>query len=128
MNPKLQKLTKNIFILIIPMFFGVILLQACYREPKFPDAALNKEKMTAILADIHLAEAKLAGMGNNSQAQRDSTAEVYYATIFKIHKVKAEDFNSSMEAYMQNPKALSEIYEKVLEKLQKEQSANLKKK
>jgi len=104
------------------------MLQACYREPVFPDAALNKEKMISVLADIHLAEAKLAGMGNNTQAQRDSTAEVYYATIFKIHKVKAYDFNTSMNAYMQNPKALSEIYEKVLEKLQKEQSANLKKK
>jgi hypothetical protein len=128
MHPKLQKVLKNIFTLTITLFFGIFLLQACYREPKFPDAALNKEKMTAVLADIHLAEAKLAGMGNNSQVQRDSTAEVYYATIFKIHQVKAEDFNSSMEAYMQNPKALSEIYEKVLEKLQKEQSANLKKK
>lgn len=108
--------------------FLLLIAAACYREPKFPDAALNKEQMIAVLADVHLAESKLVSMGNNSQAQRDSTAEVYYATIFKIHKIKAEDFNSSMNAYMQNPKALSEIYEKVLEKLQKEQSENLKKK
>jgi len=126
MRPKLQKFTKNVFLLIIPLV--IQMLQACYREPVFPDAALNKEKMIAMLADIHLAEAKLAGMGNNTQAQRDSTADVYYATIFNIHKIKADDFNSSMNAYMQNPQALSQIYEKVLEKLQKEQSANLKKK
>jgi hypothetical protein len=106
----------------------LLISTACYREPKFPDAALSKEQMIGVLSDVHLAEAKLASMGNFSQVQRDSAAEVYYATIFKIHKVKAEDFNNSMNAYMQNPKALSEIYEKVLEKLQKEQSDNLKKK
>ena len=99
---------------------------SCYREPKFPEAALDKEKMTAILADVHLAEAKLASMGNSSQGQRDSVAALYYASIFKIHKVKPEDFDNSMDAYMQNPKVLSQIYEKVLEKLQKEQSTNLK--
>ena len=128
MMSKLQFDLKKYYKGVFTLMFLLLIAAACYREPKFPDAALNKEQMIAVLADVHLAESKLVSMGNNSQAQRDSTAEVYYATIFKIHKVKAEDFNSSMEAYMQNPKALSEIYEKVLEKLQKEQSANLKKK
>ena len=123
---KLQKKTKFFFKFLFSAFVLTIIMGSCYREPKFPEAALDKEKMTAILADVHLAEAKLASMGNSSQGQRDSVAELYYASIFKIHKVKPEDFDTSMDAYMQNPKVLSQIYEKVLEKLQKEQSTNLK--
>lgn len=112
-----------IFILIIT----ALMSSACYREMDFPDAALPKEKMIDILADVHLAEAKVIDYTGWTQQARDSLLVVYYNTIFKMHKVKAADFDQSMNAYMKNPEALSKIYEKVLEKLQKDESVFVKK-
>jgi hypothetical protein len=87
----------------------------------YPSAEIPKEKMISVLADIHLAEAKVAGFTAISQPERDSITAVYYETIFRIYDVKAEAFDQSMNAYMQNPEELSKIYEKVLEKLQKDE-------
>jgi hypothetical protein len=122
----MQKL-QNLYSVIFYFFIIVItsaMLSSCYREPEFPDAVLNSQKMTDILSDIHLAEAKVAGMSAYAQYQRDSLMEVYYRTIFKLHAVEADDFDKSMDAYMKNPEAMADIYEKVLEQLQKEQTGN----
>jgi len=117
-------LNKSVVFLITVI---ALMSSACYREMDFPDAALSKEKMIDILADVHIAESKIADYTGWSQEARDSLLVIYYNTIFEMHKVKSEDFDQSMNAYMQNSEALSKIYEKVLEKLQKDESAFVKK-
>ncbi len=94
---------------------------SCYRDLDYATASIPKEKMILVLADVHLAEAKVAGIVGISQFSRDSLTSVYYETIFKVYNIKADDFDQSMNAYMQNPEELSKIYEKVLEKLQKDE-------
>ena len=103
----------------------MIMISACYSEPHFQDAKLSQEVMIDVLTDIHLAESKVLGINAMAQLQRDSLMELYYRTIFKLHDVKEEDFNQSMNVLMKNPEELSKIYEKVLEKLQREQTVNI---
>jgi hypothetical protein len=109
------------FINYLKITLLLALLTSCYRNLNYPSAEIPKEKMISVLADIHLAEAKVAGFTAISQPERDSITAVYYETIFRIYDVKAEAFDQSMNAYMQNPEELSKIYEKVLEKLQKDE-------
>ena len=116
---------------IIPLLLLVcssaLFFQACYRELNFPKTTIPEEKMIAVLCDVHLAEAKIADFVSWPVPARDSIAANYYNTIFELNGVKAEEFNQNMEAYMKNPEALSKLYEKVLSRLQKEESESVKK-
>lgn len=120
-----KKVTMKIKYLFLYSILIVSMTTSCYREPIYSDAHLDKDKMINILADIHLAEAKIAGIKTITNTERDSIMSIYYQTIFNIHNVKAEDFDQSLNSYMKNPKELSFIYEKVLEKLQKVQTNNI---
>lgn len=98
-----------------------MILCSCYREIEYKTASIEEEKMIAIMADIHLAEGQIMQYTTLTPGQRDSISAEHYQTVFKIHHVNSQDFETTMEAYMSNPEALSKLYEKVLEKLQKDE-------
>jgi len=113
----------------IPTFFKYIavfcisfLIIGCDEPLEFEDPNLGDEKMILVLADIHLAEAQITQLSTLTPPQRDSVGSKLYLTIFKLHSISQQDFEQSMNAYMKNPEALSKIYEKVLEKLQKDEA------
>ncbi len=101
--------------------------QSCYRELDFPKTTIPEEKMILILCDVHLAEAKLSDFSSLPVKSRDSIAATYYHSIFELNGVKSDEFNQNMEAYMKNPDAISKLYEKVLNRLQKGESESAKK-
>lgn len=116
---------RNLFLKIFLLAALVILLQSCYKDLSYPKTTISEDKMVIILSDIHLAEAKIADYISMNVGIRDSIASVLYQRVFELNGIKGEDFNKNMEAYMKNPDALSKLYEKVLSRLQKEESANI---
>lgn len=93
----------------------VLLFSACYKPIPVEKPILEEAKIKLILRDIHLAEALLTE--TMDRRAKDSLARVYYTHIFKIHEVKAEDFDQSMHAYFTDPAALDSLYEEVLKEL-----------
>lgn len=95
---------------------------ACYKQvnTNVPADALPKEKMIAILTDVHLAEGYLAGL--SSHEEKDTLAGIYYASIFKIHEIDSATFNYNMNAYMKAPNDLLAVYNEVLKNLEKDDS------
>jgi hypothetical protein len=114
-----MKTKRNYFFLFLSSIF---ILSSCYREPELSTRKISDQKMIEILTDVHLAEAKLTEFAAKPEVFKDSIAKVYYNNIFKIHQVKREEYDQCMNALMKNPDALSKIYEKVLEKLQKDET------
>ena len=112
-------------IIYLCLIFTVITV-SCYKEPELSSREISDQKMIEILADVHLAEAKLTEFAAKPEVFKDSIARVYYNNIFKIHQVKGDEYDHCMNALMKNPDALSKIYEKVLEKLQKDETKNVK--
>jgi hypothetical protein len=96
----------------------VLSLSSCYESPEQPlgEGLIEEEKLVALMADIHLAEGYLADVA--IMAEKDSLAAIYYGTIFEKHKVDSVIFDRTLENYMQNPTALAQLYEKILERLQ----------
>ena len=77
---------------------------------------IDNEKMSKILADIHLAEAAANSLRN---AQKDTVIAKYYQQIMDIHEVSKVDFDNTIVILKENPAEMLEVYEKVMEQIDK---------
>jgi hypothetical protein len=99
------------------IFLAGLLLQACTSpiDPA-PAGLIPEKKMTAILVDIHIAEARIENLG-----LPQDTGSVHYQRLqqelFKKHKITADRFYKSFDYYVTNVSELDKIYEKVVDSL-----------
>lgn len=112
----------------IIFFLGIsfFLLSSCFKSLKTEEAVLEEETLIRLLTDIHLAEARLSDYNSMKLERRDSFATAYYYSIFQIHQADTADFQQSMEAYANNPEEMNQLYEKVLTRLQQNESKYVK--
>ena len=94
----------------------VTLLISCSgrKETTIPAEILGKEKMTAILTDIHLVEGAKLGrriMGDTV------LADVYYQKVFEKYEVSQEKFEESFNFYSDHPDIMDKLYDQVIENL-----------
>ncbi len=90
-----------------------------------PDSVLSVEQMINIMTDVHLAEA-WAQENKRDTIPADVRLKAYYTTIFSIHQVEAEKYNSSFKYYSNDPVLMNHIYTKVVEQLNIMESKQLK--
>ncbi|MGV3588851.1 MAG: DUF4296 domain-containing protein [Adhaeribacter sp.] len=81
-----------------------------------PPNLIPEKKMTGILFDLHVAEARIERMGIMLD-----TAAIYYkqlqGRILKKHGVNQKQFYISYDYYLHNVSELDKIYEKVIDSL-----------
>ena len=106
------------------LFIFLLFILSCNSNKNTRDSnkdILDKNKLTLILKDIQIAEART----KLSKIHRDSLIylnAIQYQAIFKKHKIQGDDFIESYGYYLQDPKELNEIYESILDKLIKEEA------
>ena len=97
----------------------IIFLAACKQElPSVPSDVIPMQKIEAILADMHIADAVAetkAQMGMNEKL----LTEEYHEQIFKNHGVTREEFLKSYKFYEANPKLLNKMYDDILDQMSK---------
>lgn len=105
-----QMMTKYIYIA-----FLALSLAACGSEKKekIPAGILPKEKMIAVITDLHVAEAAI----NLNLLRPDSLYDVY-----EKNKITKQQYDSSFKYYSLNPEKLVEIYNEVLNEISKKQA------
>lgn len=98
------------FLFCLSVFLGII---GCNTEEPRP---LTDDQLVEVLADVHLAEAAIAAL---PRREKDTLIDRYYQQIMEIHGVLRADFDSTMVLLKQKPDELSQVYEKVLEEIDK---------
>lgn len=93
------------------------LIFSCERQPDMtvPNHVIQPEKMTAILADVNIADA----MQNISHIRSHYTPEELYKGIYKKHGITRREFDESLKYYTRHNKKSKVIYGQVEEKLKK---------
>lgn len=93
-----------------------------------PSGTLSEEEMIDILVDIHLTEATLR-MANDSVARLNDTTELRnrFAQVFRKHDVDPDDFNTSLNYYIQHIEQLDKIYVEVINRLTEMEAGLLQK-
>jgi hypothetical protein len=102
------------YFFIILLSFSFFACTDAYKV-KIPDSVLSKEKMAAVLLDIHLLEATLNLNAGNVNA---SDGKLSF-DIYNKHGITKEQYEESYTFYTENPEALKEVYDIVLNELSK---------
>ncbi len=100
------------FLLVI----GIVFLMSCNEGQSKKEGIIEKSKMTNILVEIHIAEAKV----NQAKLPMDSALSYYKfleSNIYEKYGIDSAQFDSSMHYYAENIRELDKIYETVLDSL-----------
>jgi len=83
-----------------------------------PSGTLSEKEMVDILVDIHLTEATLK-MANDSGIRLSDTNELRkrYAQVFVKNDVDPDDFNASLNYYLEHIDEFEKIYVEVINRL-----------
>ncbi|MBT3301838.1 MAG: DUF4296 domain-containing protein [Bacteroidetes bacterium] len=100
------------------LIFSLLFIISCggKKNEKIPDDVIPEKDMVGILIDIHLAEAGVSF----SRLERDSFdyyLSNYYFDIFRKHHITKDEFDFSMNFYLDNPNILQAVYEIVNDSL-----------
>jgi hypothetical protein len=83
-----------------------------------PLGTLSEEQMVDVLVDIHLTEATLK-IANDSLARVGDTIEMRnrFAQVFRKHDIEPDDFNASLNYYLEHIEQIDKIYTEVINHL-----------
>jgi len=103
--------------------FLLILVSACMLlggcRLRRPSEVLSPKKMENILYDYHKAQAIAIGLPASERYQR----EQMYAYVYNKHGITKEEFETSLVWYTRNPQKLSEVYDAISGRIDKERKA-----
>jgi hypothetical protein len=77
---------------------------------------VSREKLVAVITDLHLAESAAFISASDVNAQ-NLTAMRLYRDVINKHDISVVDFWATYEIYKSSPKEMNELYEKVIERL-----------
>ncbi len=102
--------------------FLTLVLPSCDGVSRAP---IDRDKMTAILYDMNLAEtwSTFSSGANMTQAKNTDSLAIYNITILKHHDVTLEEFQKSMEWYKMHTDEIDSIYVRLAKIYAKQQSA-----
>jgi predicted small lipoprotein YifL len=100
---------KYIFQLIIL----IVVLEGCGKRIKVPAEFPDEDSMAVILADIYYTEAILNQSREFIRGQEDDLPK-YYKFTLQRHGIGKKEFDTIFSWYSNNPKLLSEVYDKVI--------------
>jgi hypothetical protein len=99
---------------------GIALLAATAACDRTPDYVLKKSDMVDLLVDIHKAEGVIEL--NRSKYGTDSMRKVMKQSVLLRHGITQEQFDTSLVWYGHNIEKYIEVYDDVIERLEKENS------
>ncbi|MBC8344176.1 MAG: DUF4296 domain-containing protein [Bacteroidetes bacterium] len=86
------------------------------KKIRVPADVIPQDELVHMLIDIHLSEASVSLARLKKDSFNFYLGNYYYAIFTKYH-VSKEDFEKSMEFYLENPVILQGIYENVIDSL-----------
>lgn len=102
--------------------YGVVLLAALAVScSKTPDGVLSEKKMKDVMVDMQIAEAMI-----NADTQTygsDAEKDALYQSVFRKHKIRQADYDSSLVWYGHNLEVYMQVYDLVLAELNDRQKA-----
>lgn len=95
---------------------ALVILVAC-SEPEKPEGVIEPEKMTKVMMEIHILEAKMAYV---PVAPADAKKDVYYhyeGLLFDSLGITKEEYETSFNYYVDHPSEFEKIYSAVVDSL-----------
>tara|TARA_B100000902_G_scaffold40126_1_gene47721 strand:- start:51146 stop:51499 length:354 start_codon:yes stop_codon:yes gene_type:complete len=108
----------NLYYIIL---FSLIL--ACnFPNNKIPEGILMKDKFTAVLKHVHLAEGSYELQKKYGKEEAGNILLKEYEKIFITYNIDEQDFQNSLKYYAANPGILEEIYSEIISTISEERA------
>jgi hypothetical protein len=107
---------------LIPVFLILFFFLAC--KERTPKGIIQKDKMVNVIMDIHLVDGYANSMITDSARIK---TPALYQSVYKKYQTDSVQVNKSLEYYSKNPAQLTEMYNRVVKKLENLQKAEQKK-
>ena len=93
----------------------IISIGCSQRGETIPGNVINKEEMTGLLTELHVAQSSLNDRTGKSKSEmtNDDCLEI----VLEKHSIKREKFLRSLKFYTENPELLNEMYDSVIVRL-----------
>ncbi|WP_285057567.1 DUF4296 domain-containing protein [Pedobacter ginsengisoli] len=99
--------------------FSFLLMIGC--KPGIPKDLIQPDKMALVLHDIHVFDGYINVITHSDTAKM--VAASYYKGIYKKFGIDSALYARSLAYYSKNPKVMTEIYDQVVSRLDKEKKA-----
>lgn len=88
----------------------IVVFYACNNNTQkdYPQPSIDEKTMINIFSDISKAE-RMSLEKAHSRAERDSIMQSYKQSILRHYGVSAEDYEESMNIYLENPQAIKRL-------------------
>jgi len=102
---------KNIFLLVV-----MVLLFSCSsnESANVPPTILSKEKMAALLMDVHILEASMNLNISNEIREANENREEIMLAVLKKNDVTKQQYEESFQFYSEHPELFGDVYKLVL--------------
>ena len=108
------------------LLFSSTFLFSCSGKDTIPDSVLPIDKMVQVQVGIHMLEAE---QGQRTIDQTINGTDTFsFQTVFVKEKITKSQYDSSMIFYTAHPQLLDEVYDKVINELNKMQAEEKKRK
>ena len=105
----------------INLLICLVILGSCVdKASEVQENIIAQEVFKAILKDIHMAEANYEIKKNNNLKSALNNLKNDYANIYKQYSITQKEFDNSINHYTSQPETLEEIYDLILQDLEKE--------
>ncbi len=100
---------------IFAVLWMLIVLAACQQSTtiKKPKDCLSEVEMTALLKDLHLAQARIMLLNPVGDSLKRSYQREY-AKVFSIHHTNTLIFRNSLQYYCSDPEKFDQVYSKII--------------
>ncbi len=107
---------KYTFSLLLTLMFLVVACKDAARENTPP---IDKEKMTAIMTDIHIAEtySTMVSSDEHTTNKNIDSLGIYYKSVLKHHNLTLDEFKSALDWYSTHNRHYDSVYNSVLSEL-----------
>jgi len=105
--------------LFLTIIFLVTACQSLQKSEQKPSNLIDEEHFEQLLTDLEKAEAYIH---MQYAKQNNISPESVYLSVFAKHHTTKADFDSSLSYYANHPEFLEESYNRILEKITKEQA------
>lgn len=106
------------------VLMAVLAIQSCsHKDGNRPE--IRKDKLVDVLVDIHLTDGYLSYSGSRIDRNRDRI-EGAYGYVLRKYDITPKQFSNTMKYYSSHLSDYEQLYNKVIEKLTKMETENLK--
>ncbi len=108
---------KKYYPVVRKLFLTVLVIVCACTAKEAPEDLIGRKKMTKVLTEVHLLEAKITQLTISPKDSIQSVYDHFEKLLFEDLEITQEQYDRSFNYYVDNPAELEKVYNAVVDSL-----------